>query len=416
MDDINSIANSGMLYCPKCRRSKREANFYQYKDGTKCELCKECLTMHIKNDDPETFKWILEKFDVPWLPWEWNILYERAYAKDPYKMNGLSVIGKYLSKMKLKQFKSFHWADTEALQMQHDEQAKLNGNVNQITEEKMAEMEEAYKNGEITEAQWMTYKQTQDRQEPQFQLIDGAIVSVRDNIGEAVTQSPYEKVEIPDVALDLTQEDKVYLAMKWGQLYTPQEWVALEKEYKDYEDSFDLHNADLIAGTKQLCKLDLKSHQALDSGDIDNYSKIARAYDALRKSLKFTEAQRKEEKGAEFSSYGQIVAFAEKMNDEDFIRPIDMSVDRDIVDKDINNIKKYTKTLIEDDPAVFKMIEQYIKKREALMSQELDAQRFAEGGELTDEEIKDYNDNIEMQRQIDNDEYEEDEDYEEDDE
>jgi len=54
--------------------------------------------------------------DVPYIPEEWNILRDRAYAKNPQKMNGQSVIGKYLSKMKLKQFKQYGWADSVRLQ------------------------------------------------------------------------------------------------------------------------------------------------------------------------------------------------------------------------------------------------------------------------------------------------------------
>ena len=38
--------------------------------------------------------------DVPFIPTEWNVLRDKAFAKDPYKMNGMSVIGKYLAKMK----------------------------------------------------------------------------------------------------------------------------------------------------------------------------------------------------------------------------------------------------------------------------------------------------------------------------
>ena len=41
--------------------------------------------------------------------------YDKAFAKDPMKMNGMSVFGKYLSKMKLKQWKDYSWADTERL-------------------------------------------------------------------------------------------------------------------------------------------------------------------------------------------------------------------------------------------------------------------------------------------------------------
>ena len=54
--------------------------------------------MHINNFEPDTFLWLLEKFDVPYIEAEWNVLRDRAYAKDPYKMNGMSVIGKYLAK------------------------------------------------------------------------------------------------------------------------------------------------------------------------------------------------------------------------------------------------------------------------------------------------------------------------------
>ena len=108
---MDSISDN-MRYCSKCRKTMRSVNFYQYKDGTKCELCKSCLTLHINNFEPDTFLWLLEKFDVPYIPQEWNVLRDRAYQKDPYKMNGMSVFGKYLSKMKLKQFKDDRWADT----------------------------------------------------------------------------------------------------------------------------------------------------------------------------------------------------------------------------------------------------------------------------------------------------------------
>jgi hypothetical protein len=33
-------------------------------------------------------------------------------------MNGMSVIGKYLSKMRLRQFKDYTWADSERLQQE----------------------------------------------------------------------------------------------------------------------------------------------------------------------------------------------------------------------------------------------------------------------------------------------------------
>jgi len=58
--------------------------------------------------------------DVPYIPAEWNNLRDRAFAKDPVKMNGMSVFGKYLSKMKLNQWHKYGWADSETIQAQRD--------------------------------------------------------------------------------------------------------------------------------------------------------------------------------------------------------------------------------------------------------------------------------------------------------
>ena len=391
-----------------------DTNFYQYKDGKKTELCKTCLTAHINNWEPETFLWLLEKFDVPYIEAEWNVLRDRAYNKDPVKFGPMSVFGKYLSKMKLNQWKNFTWADTEKLKLVAEEKAKLYGSGANQAKSDFDNIKEAYENGEISEAQYQTYAEL-NKPEKEF-VFDEVTKQVVEKGTETTAQypinnHPFEVVDLPDPTTELTQEDKIYLAMKWGQLYSAADWIKLEEQYIDYEKSFDLHNADLIRGTKELCKLDLKGDQALDTGDFDSYSKIARAKDTLRKSLKFTEAQRKEDKESDFSCYGQIVSFAEENNDEDYIPNIDLSIDRDMVDIDIRDMKNYTKTLIEDDPAVFKMIEQYIKKREILAEQERDAEGLEDGEvyELSDEEMSEYNQNIEQQRAED-DNYEEEED------
>ena len=391
-----------------------DTNFYQYKDGKKAELCKTCLTAHINNWEPETFLWLLEKFDVPYIEAEWNVLRDRAYNKDPVKFGPMSVFGKYLSKMKLNQWKNFTWADTEKLKLEAEEKAKLYGDGANQAKSDFDNIKEAYENGEISEAQYQTYAEL-NKPEKEF-VFDEVTKQVVEKGTETTAQypinnHPFEVVDLPDPTTELTQEDKIYLAMKWGQLYSAADWIKLEEQYVDYEKSFDLHNADLVRGTKELCKLDLKGDQALDTGDFDSYSKIARAKDTLRKSLKFTEAQRKEDKESEFSCYGQIVSFAEENNDEDYIPNIDLSVDRDMVDIDIRDMKNYTKTLIEDDPAVFKMIEQYIKKREILAEQERDAEGLEDGEvyELSDEDMAEYNQNIEQQRTKD-DNYEEEDD------
>jgi len=69
--------------CEKCGKAMDGAKFYQKKDGSKTKLCKNCLTMHIDNFDPNTFLWILQDMDIPYIPEEWNVLRDRAFAKNP---------------------------------------------------------------------------------------------------------------------------------------------------------------------------------------------------------------------------------------------------------------------------------------------------------------------------------------------
>jgi len=65
--------------------------------------------MSIDDTDPTTFLSILKEIDVPYIPTEWRSL---LIKKDP---NGASILGKYVSKMRLNQWKKYKWADTEQL-------------------------------------------------------------------------------------------------------------------------------------------------------------------------------------------------------------------------------------------------------------------------------------------------------------
>ena len=49
----------GKCTCQRCGKRMGQINFYTYRDGSKCEICKACLTAHIDNFDPSTFEWIL---------------------------------------------------------------------------------------------------------------------------------------------------------------------------------------------------------------------------------------------------------------------------------------------------------------------------------------------------------------------
>lgn len=394
---------SEQMFCDKCRKTMSDVNFYTYKNGTKAELCKTCMTMHINNWEPETYLWLLEKFDVPYIEAEWNVLRDRAYAKDPYKMNGMSVFGKYLSKMKLKQWKNYTWEDTERLKLEAEEKAKLYGNQNQIQSEEILKMKEAYENGEITEAQYKTYAAVA-APEPTFGMTEPYAAQGHSGPPSPypVNNNPFEQVEIIDVGADLTQEDKIYLAMKWGRLYSAADWVTLEKLYTEFMNSFDIQGAARIDTLIMICKTSLKMNQAIDSGDIDTYQKLSRVYDSMMKSAKFTEAQNKEEKGDYVDSCGELVAICEK--EGGFIPKFCTDIPQDKVDMTLRDMQEYTRKLIEQDSGLAQQIEQYIKKKEIDNERKINEEKKLDNYEtieVEDEDIEDFYAAIEEQRRQD---------------
>ena len=117
----NASPYAGLYYCEKCHKTKPEKDFYgsnnlvKYPNNGKLTQCKQCISMHIDNWNPDTYLWILEECDVPYIPTEWVGLLQK-YAKDPAKVTGSTILGRYLAKMKLKQYKDYRWSDTEFLQ------------------------------------------------------------------------------------------------------------------------------------------------------------------------------------------------------------------------------------------------------------------------------------------------------------
>lgn len=378
--------------CQKCGKVLDEGQFYTYKDGSKTELCKKCLTMHIDNFDESTYLWLLEKMDVPYVPGEWNSLRDKAFAKDADKMNGMSVFGKYLSKMKLKQWKNYCWADSEKLQKEAEEKAEARIEADEQFE---ADLQAKYEAGEISEAEYKTLmsvpsqmKAEEDRPTANPYLGKDNPYNENDMISEE---------ELPDPASELTQEDKIYLAMKWGRLYKSAEWIELEKMYNEMMDSFDIQDADTKNTLILLCKTTLKANQSLDAGDIEGFQKLSKVQESLRKSAKFTAAQNKEKKDDFIDCVGELVALCEK---EGFIPRFATDIPQDKVDITLKDIQNYTKKLVTQDLGFGQQIEDALKKIQ--LQKELDAQADADEPEqLSSEDYENYFNEVELQKEQD---------------
>lgn len=239
-------------YCEKCNRVLDEKEFYtsndleKYPDGGKLKMCKKCITMHVDNWDPNTYTWILKEIDVPYVPDEWNKLLAK-YGQDPSKVTGLTIIGRYLSKMKLKQWKDYRWKDNEFLQELANHRIKE------------AMTRSGFGAAEITQAIERNTIEMPTGEMPPEPEPEVAPPDFYD-------ASPPED-EDNEIEMSLTDEDKTYLKLKWGKNYRPDEWVWLEKLYNEMCDSYDIHSAGHIDTLKLVCKTSLKANKLLDVGD-----------------------------------------------------------------------------------------------------------------------------------------------------
>ena len=414
---------NGKCPCERCgKRLAASSNFYTYKDGSKCEICKLCLTAHIDNFDPSTFEWILEKMDVPYVPTEWNVLRDRAFAKDPYKMNGMSVIGRYLAKMKLKQWNKYGYADTQKIQEEINQRKEQKQKAE--AEEKArheAELKVKLSEGKISLAEYQTLvsTETQNKELTRWgDTITGEHLGQKYQVygqpqsyAEALSQAknPFQETnfisesEMVDPGASLEAEDKMYLAVKWGRLYKPSQWVALEQLYNEFMNSFDIQGAARIDTLKMICKTSLKMNEAIDMGDIDSYQKLSRVYDSMMKSAKFTEAQNKDKDGSAIDSASAIVDFVQSHSGA--IPRLHYDQPQDLVDQIIMDLKAYNKNLIYEDKSLAQEVEKYLQDKRISEEMKKDKKEAKEKGldevQLTDEDIIKYKETMEQMKEHD---------------
>ena len=122
--------------------------------------------------------------------------------------------------------------------------------------------------------------------------------------------------------------------------------------------SYDIQTAGHIDTLKKICKTSLKSDQLLDIGDVDGAQKMIKMYDTLMTSGQFTEAQNKAEKGDIVDSVSEIVNMCER---DGFIPRYYVDGAQDKVDRVLEDLQKYTRTLVVEEMGLGPMIEKVAK-------------------------------------------------------
>ena len=376
------MAGDRTFYCEVCNKTMSEDQFYgsnnttKYPEG-KLHKCKKCVTMHVDNWDPDTYLWILQEVDVPYVPDEWNKLLA-SYGKDRSKVTGMTILGRYLSKMKLKQYKDYRWEHTEHLQ-------KI---ANKKIEETM--MRQGYDRIQIDEA---INKATFSVPEGELEI---PAFAPGGNSGPEYPQEDYFAQQYEETTFedDLTEEDRKYLLIKWGKTYKPEEWVKLEQLYEEMMGSYDIQTAGHIDTLKLVCKTSLKANQLLDIGDVDGAQKMIKMYDGLMKSGKFTAAQNKAESGEYVDSISELVAICEK---DGFIPRYYTDGPQDKVDRTLQDIQSYTHNLVTEEMNLGNLIENAMKQIEADKIKEAqDDSEAATDDELMEMELFDNDDSTKV--------------------
>lgn len=159
----------------------------------------------------------------------------------------------------------------------------------------------------------------------------------------------------------LTPEDRMRLQLKWGAEYTDAEWVHLEDIYSQYANEYEM-SVDREQILRSICKTSMKMDQALSGDDIKGFKDLSGVFDMLRRSGKFTDAQRREEKARDIDSIGQLVQYVEQ---EGGIIPEYGDVveePEDKVDFMIRDMKMYTDNLVKKELGLGNLIESYIER------------------------------------------------------
>ena len=336
-------------YCEKCNRTMIADQFYgsnnleKYPEG-KLKQCKKCMTMHVDNFNPDTYLWILQECDVPYIPDEWHKLLA-SYAKDKSKLTGMTILGRYLSKMKLKQFRDYRWKDNDFLQ------ELANTKIEQTMKR------QGYEAAEIAQAiaQASVPIPNEILQQPVYEETNPFLSS-----GDDYFAQQNGGIQ-DDFSSDLTEEDITYLRLKWGKTYKPEEWIKLEQLYEEMMASYDVQGAGHIDTLKLVCKTSLKANQLIDIGDIEGFQKMEKAYNSLMKSGNFTANQNKVENGDFVDSIGELIELCEK---EGYIERYYVESPKDRVDLTIADMQRYTKTLIEEETNLPVMVEKALREIE----------------------------------------------------
>lgn len=331
---------NGKYFCLSCKKTLDEKQFFKtsrmdkHPSGVLPE-CKTCITMRVDDTDPATFLPILREIDVPYIPGEWRALLMKKDSRSS------SILGKYVSKMRLNQFKKYRWADSEKLAK--DEADALLAAFRQETDtetEAEAKVEEVMGMADLV------------GQKPKMQTMTTEAMPAQ-LYGLTPETSKY----------NLTQEEINQLKLDWGEDYMEDQYLQMEQMLQDMMEAYVIQDPIAISNARMICKMTMKMNKFLDIDDVESASKISRQLDLFIKSANLAPVQQKDRQHTTFA-ISQLAFLVER--EGGFIPEFYIGTPNDKIDQVLRDMQEYTEYLVRGETNIAEMVE----NTEAILAQD----------------------------------------------
>jgi len=386
------------IRCPSCGKTLSNKSFYKTNNTTKFHdgylpECKTCLTLLIDDTDPLTFLPIIADIDVPYIPAEWRAL---LVKKEP---GATSILGKYLTKMRLNQWKKYRWLDSETLAAEAaaslldsliatpvntGAQAVGPGSLSRPSasietgNESTGNSEDSNSDGGVVFLSQAEAEKKVDELLSFQDLKDKGRPAPKDQLGRLL---PKEDQELNVYGLTaetsktgLTTDQIRQLQIDWGPDYSEDEYLKMAADFEEMLQSYIIQDPIAIQNAKTIVKMNCKLNKFLNIDDVDSVSKLSRQLDTFIKSANLAPVQQKERSQSTFS-ISQLAYLIEK--EGGFIPTFYADKPNDKIDQILADMQEYTASLIQSAEGID--FEQMVAETKSLTSipEDEDVDEFA---------------------------------------
>lgn len=320
--------------CTKCHRSKSESDFFLSPTGP-LPVCKSCLLSIFSPSDPLTFLPVLKACDVAYVP---AIFQQVSEAAAKAHRSPATILGRYMNRMHLGQYSSYHFADSVAAQTYFSPDWEV---VDPTTMDLPALGEAVPHIASAASAPAQPGGAVaQPSFSPSFEIPSTPISPTSGEIADGPAYS----------TIHLTADEARYLQRKWGSTYSFDDLIRLETLYLSTLQDFDIRTTTEKDYLRKICVCSLRYDKAVEADASDEARRWAQMYNDMTKASGFQPIQGQENDKDSFDSVGSLVKFCESAAP---IPPFSLTPgEEDKLDLVLKDYKLYLKRLLSSDDSI----------------------------------------------------------------